>query len=243
LRSTVSRRLRAAVGHGPEDEADAAERAFEALRRRWRRCGGIELVYRQQQAGAAGQDAAEIPDYSPTLGAMAQELRAVGQRLDGIEAQPALRLTPGEVTQQVAAGVRRASEEVARGHAQTGAQLNSAVGEMRALIGSANEQFKQRRREWIALGVGAAMGLMLWYPLVWLTPFGGGHWLAASLIGGGRWRAGATLMREEDPVAWERMARLYKACGEQATEVCEAAMTVRPAGPAPSHSPGKVGGR
>ncbi len=215
-------------GHGPEDEADAAERAFDALREEvaaLRR--GIELVYRQQQAGAAGQGAAEIPDYSPTLGAMAQELSAVGKRLDGIEAQPALRLTPGGIAQQVAAGVRQASAEAARGHAQAGTRLDDAVREMQAMIGAANEQFRQQRRELIALAVGAAMGLLLWYPLVWLTPFGGGHWLAASLIGGGRWGAGATLMREEDPLAWQRMARLYKACGEQGTETCEAAMASR----------------
>lgn len=227
-------------GHGPEDEADAAERAFEALREEvaaLRR--GIELVYRQQQTGAAGEGAAEIPDYSPTLGAMAQELSAVGKRLDTIEAQPALRLTPSGITQQVAAGVRQTSEEAARSHAEVGSRLNDALREMQALIGSANAQFRQRRREWIALAVGAALGLMVWYPLVWLTPFGGGHWLAASLIGGGRWGAGATLMREEAPEAWERMVRLYRACGEQATETCEAAMTGRTI--APSHPPGKAG--
>jgi hypothetical protein len=172
---------------------------------------------------------------------MAQELRAVGQRLDGIEAQPALRLTPGGITQQVAAGVRQSSAEVARGHAEAGARLNEAVREIQALIGSANERFEQRRREWITFAVGAAMGLLLWYPLVWLTPFGGGHWLAASLIGGGRWSAGAMLMREEDPVAWQRMVRLYRACGEQGTETCEAAMTVRPAVPAPPQPHGKAG--
>src|SRR6185312_1725279 len=146
-------------GHGPEDEADAAERAFEALRDEvaaLRR--GIELVYRQQQAGESGHGAAEIPDYSPTLGAMAQELRAVGTRLDGIEAQPALRLTPGEITQQVAAGVRRASEEAGRGHAEAGTRLNDAVREMQTLIGSAHSQLAQRRREWITLVVGAALG-------------------------------------------------------------------------------------
>ncbi|MGI8553585.1 MAG: DUF6118 family protein [Dehalococcoidia bacterium] len=226
--------------HGPENEVDGAERAFEALREEV--AAQRRALERLAATLAQGRSPDEpAPDYSPTLGAMAQELRAVGARLDGIEAQPALRLTPSEITQQVVAGVRRASEEAAQGRAQAGAHLNGAVREMRTLIGSANSQLAQRRREWIAVAIGAVLGLALWYPLVWLTPFGGGHWLAASLIGGGEWHAGATLMQEADSAAWERMARLYEACGDQATATCEAAMAPRQPVPAPSHPPGKMG--
>lgn len=225
-------------GHGPEDEADAAERAFEALR------DEVAALRRtlERLAGlvAQGRPDEPAPDYSPTLGAMAQELRAVGVRLDGIEAQPALRLTPGEITQQVAAGVRRASDEAVRGHAHAGTRLDDAVRDLRALIGAANSQLAQRRREWIAAAIGAVLGLALWYPLVWFTPFGGGNWLAASLIGGGEWRAGAALMREEAPESWERMVRLYNACGEQVTETCEVAMTVRATRPTPPQPAGKA---
>lgn len=68
-------------GRGPADETDG---------------GGIELVYRQVQQTSA---IPETTDYSPTLGAIAQELRAVGKRLDGMEAHPALRLTPAAYAQ------------------------------------------------------------------------------------------------------------------------------------------------
>ena len=76
-------------GRSPEEDADAA-RAFEALRGEVTALRhGIELVYRQVQQAPAALD---TPDYSPTLGAIAQELRAVGKRLDGMEAHPALQV-------------------------------------------------------------------------------------------------------------------------------------------------------
>ena len=173
-------------GHGPEDEDDAA-RAFEALRGEVAALRhGIELVYRQgQQAPAAALDA---PDYSPTLGAIAQELRAVGKRLDGMEAHPALKLTPAAYATQVAEGVRRVEGEAARSLTHAQGRFSDGLHELRGLIGSAHSQFVQQRRELIAAAIGAALGFVVWWPLALLTPWGGGHWLAATLIGGGRWR-------------------------------------------------------
>lgn len=212
--------------HGPEDEADGAERAFEALREEvaaLRR--GIELVYRQVQQAPATP---ETTDYSPTLGAIAQELRVVGTRLDGIEGQPALRATPAAQAAELRAQLHQAGEDARRGFAHAQGRVDEALHELRRLIGSANSQFVQQRREWIAVAIGAVLGVVVWYPLVWLTPFGGGHWLAASLIGGGRWRAGETLMQEAAPASWERMVRLYKACPQDSTtELCETALAVR----------------
>ena len=64
--------------------------------------------------------------------------------------------------------------------------------------------------------------------VAFLIPWGGGHWLASTLIGGGRWGAGQTLMEEANPAVWERMVRLYRACPlDTTTELCEAAMAVR----------------
>jgi hypothetical protein len=79
-----------------------------------------------------------------------------------------------------------------------------------------------------------------------VLPRSAGNWIAASLIGGSRWPAGETLPREGSPESWARMVRLYAACGEQATELCEAAIAAwtlqggREGGrsasaPAPSH--------
>jgi hypothetical protein len=185
-------------GHGPEEEEDDAAQAFEALRGEvaaLRR--GIELVYRQaQQAPAAALDA---PDYSPTLGAIAQELRAFGKRLDGMEAHPALKLTPAAYATQVTEGVRRVEGEAARSLTHAQGRFSDGLHELRSLIGSAHSQFVQQRREWIAAAIGAALGFVVWWPLAFLTPWGGGHWLASTLIGGGRWGAGADVDRGGEP--------------------------------------------
>lgn len=126
------------------------------------------------------------------------------------------------------AGVRRVEDEAGQSLTHAQGRFRDALHEMRGLIGSAHNQFTQQRREWIAVAIGAVVGLVLWYPLVSLTPFGGGTWLAATLIGGGRWRAGQALMQEADPASWERMVRLYNACAKDSTiDLCEAALAVR----------------
>jgi hypothetical protein len=165
------------------------------------------------------------PDYSPTLGTIAQELRAVGARLDGIEAHPALGLTPIAYATQMTMGVRQVEGEAGRSLTHAQGRFSDALHDLRGVIGSAHSQIEQQRRDWISIAVGVALGLLLWFPVVWLTPFGGGHWLAAKMIGGGRWAAGETLMQEANAEAWARMAQLYQACPRtSATEVCEAAM-------------------
>jgi hypothetical protein len=131
---------------------------------------GIEFLHRQAQQAPAVPDA---PDYSPTLGAIAQKLRAVGKRLDGIEEHPALTLTPIAYATQVTAGVRRMEDEAGRSLTHAQGQFSDALHEMRSLICSTHSQFAQQRREWIAIAIGVVVGLVLWYPLVWLTPFGG----------------------------------------------------------------------
>jgi hypothetical protein len=44
---------------------------------------------------------------------------------------------------------------------------------------------------------------------------------------GGPWAAGQALMQRDSPKSWDKMVRLYRACGTQATELCEAAIILR----------------
>ncbi len=232
-----------AAGDGnPDSGADGAEQAFEALRVEMAELRGavMALVERMPRQARAAEAA---PDYSPTLGAIAQELKGIGARLDDIEGHPALALTPEEHARQVAEAARQARDHAAGGAKWASTELAKASGELKQIVGSAREQFAQQGREWGALLIGAALGLALWWPLAWLAPWGGGDWLASTVIGGGRWQAGQTLMREADPEAWGRMARLYNACpADASTELCEAAMAVRtippgqPAQPAPGEA-------
>ncbi len=219
------------------EPADSAVQAFEALREEvaaLRR--GVELVYCQAQQAAPSAPGA--PDYSPTLGKMEKALGAIAGRLEVVERHPTLRLTPGAYAQQVATGVRQVEHEAGYGVAQVQGHLSTALGELRAIIGSAHSQLAQQRREWVTAAIGAAAGFVIWYPLVLLVALlGGGHWLAGKLVGGTRWEAGWTLMQEANPVVADKMARLYKGCPEDATtELCETAMMVRTIPPLPTET-------
>src|SRR4051794_27438739 len=100
------------VDQEPADEDDAAQ-AFEALREEvaaLRR--GVELVYRQGQQTASAAPAA--PDYSPTLGKMEQALQVIARRLEAVECQPALTLTPARFRAEIDAVARSAVNVVSR---------------------------------------------------------------------------------------------------------------------------------
>src|SRR5271165_6181166 len=209
------------VNHEPEDDADAV-RAFEALRAE---VAALRRAVEERDA----------PDDSQTLGAMGKVPTAIGSRLDKMEAHPALRLTPEQHTQQIAAGIRAARGEVLQSVAAAGTQLDEATCALQAMIGATQSRRAQRRQVWIAAVVGVALGFLAWWPLTRVLPWDGGDRLAAMLInGGGRWVAGQALMREADPVTWERMTRLYNACPIAiATDLCQAAMAERTAPAAP----------
>ena len=201
---------------GDED----AVRAFEALRAEvaaLRR--GIELVYRQDQEAPA-------VDYSPTLGEMAKTLQAVQGRLAAIEGKPALGLTPQLFRQVIEDAGQRAGERAGRAMADGAAAQSAATRELQALVGRAHTRKDQR--EWLGVAVagGVMLGVVLMYLLVTVLPWGGGDWLAASLVGGGPWQAGQTLMRDADPASFDKMVKLYNVCGPRPVEFCTAAIAV-----------------
>lgn len=221
-------------GQSPEDEADAhqedrAERAFDALREEvaaLRR--GMELLYRQVQQAAGQPAAATGPDYTLTLGKMEKALGIIAGRLEAVERQPALQMTAARLGAELDMAAQAAASSM------TGS-LTGVVNEMRSATMQMEGMFRQvhRRREqqawlWTA-GVGGMLGgVWLWFLLAALLPWGAGDWLASLPIGrGGPWAAGQTLLQRDSPQSWDKMVRLYRACGTQATELCEAAITVR----------------
>ena len=193
-------------GPGSEDggEGDAAQ-AFEALRAEvaaLRR--GVELVFRQVQQGAAGQPGAELPDYSPTLGAMAQELTAVGVRLGVIERAPALASTPVEQADGLRRTLHGVGEDARRGLAHSQGRLDDVVQELRGLVQGAHEWREQKRRLRAVGAVGAMGGMLLWFLATAMLPWGMGTRLAG-LAYGGRWNAGRTMLWDASPETWDRM--------------------------------------
>ncbi len=212
-------------------EADGAEQAFAALRAE---VAAQHRVLERIAAVLADPGRQEVADYSPTLGAMVQELKAVTARLGALEQRPALATTPAAQASALRQELHQAGEEARRGLASSQAQLDGAVRELHGMIGSAREWRDQKQWLWTVGGIGVMLGVLLWFLLPLVLPWGAGDWVAALPIGGGPWQAGASLMRRADPAAWERMVQLYQACPpDHATASCEATMAARTARPHP----------
>jgi hypothetical protein len=174
---------------------------------------GVEQVYRQGQQAAPG-----APDYSPTLGQMEQALQAIAGRLEAVERQPALMLTPASFRMEIDTVARSAVSVVSRPVADAVQAVQSAARDLEALGGRVRAQREQRTWLLTAGALGLVVEVGLWYVAAGLLPRSAGDWIAASPIGGNRRQAGETLMAEASPESWAKMARLYTACGEQATE-------------------------
>ena len=207
-------------------EEDEAVQAFEALRTEvanLRR--GIELVYQGQGAGRmtrrgarrlqpdAGRDGADAAGPAGAAG------RDRGQAGAGGDAGG----LPGADRGGGAArgGGRRPG--LGRGRPAQSA----ATRALREVTSQVREAHEQRRSLVMAGAIGVLGGVFLWFMSVALLPLGAGDWLAALPLGGGPWQAGEALMQRDSPAAFDRMARLYRACGGQATELCEGAITAR----------------
>lgn len=78
--------------------------------------------------------------------------------------------------------------------------------------------------------ISAIAAVALWFFLVACLPWGMGDWLAAlPLAGGNGWQAGQDLKQAADPVSFDRIVKLSQACGNQAVELCTAALAVKAA--------------
>jgi hypothetical protein len=208
-----------------DEDADTggAERAFEALR-------AEVAALRQAVEGQAA------PDYALTLGVIAKELQEVSARLTAIEGHPALAMTPEAYSGQLNTAMERAHQAGGKALWDVQTQLGAAARRLERSAGNMQTREEQRRRVGIALAGGVMLGVLLWYVLPSLLPWGAGDWLASSLIGGGRWRAGETLMERASPASFDRMVRLYNGCGQQPVELCESAIAARTA-TQPSETP------
>ena len=196
-------------------DSGAAERAFVALR--------AEVAALR----TAAEQQASMPDYTLTLGTIVKELQTVDERLTAIEAHPALAMTPNVYSAELSAateGARRARDNELW---DAKVALSNSMRELQQLSGNAQTRREQQRWLELAVAFGVVLGIALWYLLPSFLPWSVGDWLASSLIGGGRWQAGQTLMQRANPEAFDRMVRLYNACRERPVEMCEAAITGR----------------
>ncbi len=180
-----------------EDEGPtAAEQAFDALR---------------AEVAAMRQVVQSLPDVikknrpadtTETLGAIAKKLEIVGSFMAAIEQHPAIRTTPTQYHQAIAAAGEGLMQKSAR--ELDGAKV-AAVAERRelaAMIGTMRGQWKQW--EWLGWTGGAAfiLGLLISPVFARMLPFGWDGHVAAFIMHGDRWGAGSALMKAQSPEAW-----------------------------------------
>ena len=182
---------------------DPATEAFARLE------GEIAMVRHTVQNMARERADIVIPDYTATLGQMADQLAQVSKTLTAIGNKPAIGLTPEDIAVQI----KRASLEMLRDasdlfrHGRK--DLDIATGQLAAIVGRVRAEDEQKRQTWRFAGVGVLAGILLWsilpgtitraMPESW-------HWperMAERALGeSSRWNAGSRLMQSADPLAW-----------------------------------------
>jgi Family of unknown function (DUF6118) len=194
------------------EPADPAARAFEALRRE------VALLH-AAVAGLAAERAA-VPDYSETLGEIANELAITARSMGDLASSPALRLTPADVARQItaaAADARRQDREALQ-RAQTG--LERTAGDLRGWIETARlgrvQNWRLLQMGLVGLIGGAALGASLPGAVVNSVPE---RWAwpekrAAGLLDRDMWSAGERMLSVADPQRWREIQTAQQIVGQ-----------------------------
>lgn len=176
------------------EDDDAAERAFVALR------AEVAAARRAVEGLPAVIEGLAAPDYAPSFGALIKNLATVEKRLAGIEAHPAIKLTPEQHALEMAAsGARIMQAAFLTFHADA-----VALGERKTREAALTQKKQGRRQLWFAAGSLAA-GFTL-FPLVAAFAPGGSHLAALAAGYRDRWEAGAVLMQAASPAGWNDLA-------------------------------------
>ncbi len=171
---------------------DDITEAFEALR------GEVSLTRRAVEGLTAARE--RVPDYSATLGKMAEALKQATEGIDRIERSPAVSLSPAAMANEI----RKASTEArAEDHAllrATRDALMRSIGRVDGIVERGQAADRQVRRViWAAVG-GALGGMLLMailpgavartLPASWHVP----EWMAAQTMGLDQRAAGERLI-------------------------------------------------
>jgi hypothetical protein len=177
-----------------EGLGDDPAAAFEALR--------AEVA--QVRAVLEGRPTT-VPDYSPTLAAIAQSLAAM-------EAHPALRLTPDALASQVCQASEAAQQQGRRELANAVQRVDAAGADLERLAERQRTGREQVRQVAIMTAVGAVAGAIVWVcfsgpiaralPAGWSVP----ERMAAATLRLDRREAGMQILRTADPALWNELA-------------------------------------
>jgi hypothetical protein len=181
----------------PAPEIDAAD-AFERVRNE------LSLLHSAIEGLTAARE--KMPDYSATLGNMAQALRSLDTRLQTIEQSRALSLSPVKLAEEInaAAGAARAQDQKMLAEARDA--LSQSLGWINGMINRGQSVARRSEREFM-IGVGGFVaGILLWsimpgaivrsLPESWHAP----EWMAARMMGVEGEVAGQCLIEAADRV-------------------------------------------
>jgi Family of unknown function (DUF6118) len=143
----------------------------------------------------------EPPDYSSTLGEIAQDLGSIRERLDQIERHPALLMPPAQFGEVIARAGGDAMREAVNQLDQGRRDSERTTRALAEIIGSARTQDRQFKWVMITAAIALAGGIIVSPFLARLLPFGIDGRMAATIMGADRWNAGAALMAAQSPEA------------------------------------------
>lgn len=179
---------------------DPATQAFTRLE------GEMAMMRRAVANLATEKSEIDIPDYSKTLGEMAN-------RLVSIERQPAMQMTPEDFEARMTAAAARARRDDEVLIVAAKRERGEAIRDLRAIIGTANSIYEQKRLRWWYGGGGLLAGCLLWsvfpgfvariLPTSWHLP----ERIAARTVRAPTlWEAGTRIMQADSPEAWQAIA-------------------------------------
>ncbi len=190
-----------------EEEIDPAAEAFARLE------GEIAMMRRAVRDLATEKAAIEIPDYSATLGEIAQHLQAATETLDMLASKPAMELTPENMAQRLDRAARQARQTDQELIRTAGRRYDDAIGELRGIVASARHAADQREYlTWAASG-GVIAGCLLWailpgpiaraLPESWHMP----EKIATRVLHEPTiWEGGVRLLQVGSPAAWRAIS-------------------------------------
>jgi len=167
-----------------ESQAGDAAEAFEHLTQE------VTVLHHTVEELVDAIQLKEPPDYSSTLGAIAQDLGSIRERLEQIERHPALRIAPADYPEAIARAGGTVMREASNQLDQARRASERTAQELAAIIGSA--RLKERQQRWLlsTAAVALIVGIIISPVFARALPFG--------LDG----EVAAFIMQAQSPDAW-----------------------------------------
>lgn len=193
-----------------DEQGDAAAEAFARLEGVIEQQRGEIALLRRAVEGLAAERAEvpEPPDYSETLGVIANNITATAQRADMLVKSPMLAMTPEQLAGRITAAASTARQEDRQTIATARTGLEDVTRQLHGYVVSARRGDEQNRwLMWSAIG-GIVVGMILWaafagtvaraVPASWQWP----EKMAARSLDLPMWEAGRHLMIADAPASW-----------------------------------------